>query len=304
MFAFLLGPDILLLASTPHAASLLSALAPIGIVSYAVFLGLGYSHFKRQKQALPFCPGFFAFHLACVLFVSLANLTALHGFELPLPYWAIRLILSFALLCGVTLLALACIPLQSWIAAVRLTKRLWMYSIFTGVMAWCLRFPLQSFWNSSSTAPGRFLQVLAFHSVRAVLSFFLPDIYVNAATFTIGTPRFAIIVAEACSGLEGLGLVLAFTVIWLVYFRGENRYPQALLLIPCALASVWMLNILRISALVLIGNAGYGEVAMVGFHSQAGCIAFTAVAFAFSMATRKLLWVRRYEKSNTTTRRS
>jgi CAAX prenyl protease-like protein len=44
---------------------------------------------------------------------------------------------------------------------------------------------------------------------------------------------------------------------------------------------------------VLIGNAGYGEAAMVGFHSQAGWIAFTSVAFAFSMATRKLAWVRR-----------
>jgi CAAX prenyl protease-like protein len=190
-------------------------------------------------------------------------------------------------------------PLRFWASSVRITKRLWMYSIFAGAMAWFLRFPFQSFWDSASTAPGRFLQILAFYSVKAVLRFFLPDIYVNAATFVIGTPRFHIIVAEACSGLEGLGLVLAFTVIWLIYFRGENRYPQALLLIPCALLSVWMLNILRISALVLIGNAGYGEVAMVGFHSQAGWIAFTTVAFGFSMATRKLPWVRKVQYTYT-----
>jgi exosortase E/protease (VPEID-CTERM system) len=294
LLSALLIPDILLIAATPRAASLLGPLAPIGIVSFAVFLGLGYSHFKRQKQPLPFRVSFFLGHLACILSVALANITAIYGSNALLLSTGVRLILSVTLLLGIALLALACIPLRTWIDAVRGTKRLWFYSIVTGVLAWCLRFPLQSFWDSASTAPGRVLQILTFHSVQAVLRFFLPNISVNADTFTIGTPRFSIIVAEACSGLEGLGLVLAFTVLWLMYFRRESRFPQALLLVPCALASVWILNILRISALVLIGNAGYGEVAMVGFHSQAGWIAFTTVAFGFSMATRKLPWVRRY----------
>jgi exosortase E/protease (VPEID-CTERM system) len=290
----LLAPDILLLAATPHAASLLGALAPLGIVSYAVFVGLGYSAFKRQKESLLFSRGFFLLHLACVLLVSVTNIAALYESSFFLLSNGVRLIQSAILLAAIALLALACIPLSAWTRAIRETKRLWLYSIFTGALAWCLRFPLQSFWDSSSTAPGRFLQILAFHSVKGVLGFFLPNIDVDAANFTIGTPRFSIIVAEACSGLEGLGLVLAFTVIWLLYFRRESRFPQALLLVPCALASVWILNILRISALVLIGNAGYGEIAMVGFHSQAGWIAFTTVAFGFSMATRKLPWVRRY----------
>ena len=286
-------PDILLLASTPHPFSLLGALAPFGIVSYAVFIGLGYSYFKRQKQILPFSVGFFIAHLACILVVSLINAFALHGFDFLLFSQSAHLISRIVLLVGIALLALACIPLQAWFNTIRETKQLWLYSVITGALAWCLRFPLQSFWDSSSTAPGRVLQFLTFHSVKVVLRFFLPGIYVDPDTFIIGTPRFSIFVAEACSGLEGLGLVLAFTVIWLWYFRKESRFPQALLLVPCALASVWILNILRISALVLIGNAGYGEVAMVGFHSQAGWIAFTTVAFGFSMATRKLPWVRR-----------
>jgi exosortase E/protease (VPEID-CTERM system) len=294
LFAGLLAPAILLLASTPHSASLLGALAPLGIVSYAVFVGLGYSHFKLQQQDLPFSARFFLLHLACILLVSFANVAALYGFGSFHLSEGVQLALRIVLLVGIALLALACIPLHAWISAIRETRRLWLYSVVTGLFAWCLRFPLQSLWDSASTAPGRILQVLTFHSVQAVLRFFLPNISVNADTFTIGTPRFSIIVAEACSGLEGLGLVLAFTVLWLIYFRRESRFPQAILLIPCALASVWMLNILRISALVLIGNAGYSEVAMVGFHSQAGWIAFTTVAFGFSMATRKLPWVRRY----------
>lgn len=282
------------MASTPHSSSLLKIIAPIGIVSFAVFVGLGYSHFKRQKEALPFGFGQYFAHLGCVVAVCLTSLAALHGFELPLPELWANLLLRFLLLAGVIFLALACIPLAVWIRTIQETRHLWIYSILAGTLAWCLRFPFQSFWDSASTAPGRALQVLTFHSVKAVLRVFIPDILVDPSTFTIGTPRFAIIVAEACSGLEGLGLVLVFTTIWLWYFRRESRFPQALLLIPCALGCVWMLNILRIAVLVLIGNAGFGEVAMVGFHSQAGWIAFTTVAFGFSMVTRKVRWVRRH----------
>jgi len=48
-----------------------------------------------------------------------------------------------------------------------------------------------------------------------------------------------------------------------------------------------------VAAIILIGNAGAPDVAMIGFHSQAGWIAFTAVALLFSMATRKISWVQR-----------
>jgi len=227
----------------------------------------------------------------------MTNLAALHALPFLLLSHAAHLLMRLTLVFAVVQLALACIPLRLWIQTLRQTGLLWFYAALSGLLAWCLRFPFQSFWDSSSTAPGRVLQVLAFRCVRTVLSLFLPEIQVNADTFTIGTPKFAIIVAEACSGLEGLGLVLVFTTIWLWYFRKESRFPQALLLVPIALISVWLLNIARISALVLIGNAGYGEVAMVGFHSQAGWIAFTTVAFGFSMATRKLRWVRKIQYS-------
>ena len=124
-------------------------------------------------------------------------------------------------------------------------------------------------------------------------AFFLPDLTGNIALCTIGTQRFLISIGPQCSGMEGLGLVLVFTSVWLWYFRKESRFPQALLLVPCALTCVWLLNIVRISALVLIGNAGAPEIAIVGFHSQAGWIAFTLVALSFSMASQKIAWVRR-----------
>jgi len=292
LLAVFLVLDIVLLASTPHSVALLGALAPFGIVSFAVFVGLGYSYLKAQRAELRFGKGLFAGHLACVLTVSAVNLAALHSYgEIPAA-GGVQLLLRLLVVAGIVLLALACIPFRSWVSTIRETKLLWLYAALAGGLAWCLRFPFQSLWDASGTAPGRMLQVVTFHSVEAVLRVFLPDILVDPESFVIRAPHFAILVAEACSGLEGLGLVLVFSTIWLWYFRRESRFPQALLLVPCALIVVWVLNILRICALVLIGNAGYDEIAMVGFHSQAGWIAFTAVALGFSMATRRLSWVR------------
>jgi exosortase E/protease (VPEID-CTERM system) len=291
LLAICLALDILLLASTPHSVALLGALAPFGIVSFAVFVGLGYSYLKAQRVELRFGKAFFAGHLACVLTVSATNLAAGHGHVVAVV--GLQLFLRILLILGMALLALACVPFRDWIACVRETKLLWLYSALAGAVAWCLRFPFQSMWDASGSAPGRILQFATFHSVGTVLRVFLPEILVDPATFVIRAPHFAIFVAEACSGLEGLGLVLVFTVTWLWYFRRESRLPQALLLVPCALGMAWVLNILRICLLVLIGNAGYGEIAMVGFHSQAGWIAFTLVALGFSMATRRWAWVRR-----------
>jgi CAAX prenyl protease-like protein len=293
LLAGILGADIFLLAATPHSFSFLGPFAPFGITSFAVYLGLGYAELRAQRQELPFGIGFFLAHVACLLTISLTDIATLHGFGFLAGSAMAHLVLRALLLVGIALLALACIPFEIWVGVLRRTKRLWLCATLAGALAWSLRFPLQSLWDTSRSAPGRILQIFTFHSVKAVLGLFLRNIYVAPDTFVIGTQRFSIFIAEACSGLEGLGLVLAFTTIWLWYFRKESRFPQALLLIPCALICVWMLNVLRISTLVLIGNAGYGEIAMVGFHSQAGWIAFTFVGFAFCMATRKLAWVRR-----------
>ncbi len=293
LLAGILGTDIFLLAVTPHTFPLLGPFAPFGIASFAVYLGLGHSELKTQRQELPFGIGFFLAHLACILTISLTDIAALHSFGFLATSVAAHLVLRALLLVGVALLALACIPLDVWVGVLRRTTVLWLYAVLAGALAWCLGFTMQSLWDPSRSAPGRLLQILTFHSVKAILGLFLPNIYVDPDSFVLGTQRFSVFIADRCSGLEGLGLVLAFTTIWLWYFRKESRFPQALLLIPCALVCVWLLNVFRISAIVLIGNAGYGEIAMVGFHSQAGWIAFTCVAFTFSLATRKLAWVRR-----------
>ena len=141
------------------------------------------------------------------------------------------------------------------------------------------------------------MQRVTLHAVGAILSLFLPDVIADPVTFTIGTPRYSFIVAGGCSGVEGLGLVLIFTSLWLWVHRKEIRFPQALLLIPCALGCSWLLNIFRLCALFLINNAGGAAELQEGFHAEAGWIAFIVIALTFSLATQKISWMRRTSSS-------
>jgi exosortase E/protease (VPEID-CTERM system) len=91
--------------------------------------------------------------------------------------------------------------------------------------------------------------------------------------------------------------VLIFSVAWLIYFRREYVFPRALLLVPMGMASMFALNVLRIAALVLIGNAGFPDVADYGFHSQAGWLAFNVVACALAVLSRRIAWLSRTARS-------
>ncbi len=93
----------------------------------------------------------------------------------------------------------------------------------------------------------------------------------------IGTSRFVVTITSRCSGLEGIGLICAFTGLYLWTCRRELSFPQALLLFPAGMISIWLLNSVRIAALILIGGWDQ-DVALKGFHSAAGWIFFNMVA--------------------------
>jgi exosortase E/protease (VPEID-CTERM system) len=129
----------------------------------------------------------------------------------------------------------------------------------------------QGLWNDGAA--------VTMHGVELVLRFL--GFHVVAAGKVIGTERFPVQILPACSGYEGMGLFLAFSLAWLAWFRKEYRFPAALLLVPAGLALSWTLNVLRIAGLIIIGHFGYPKIALGGFHSQAGWIAFTLLAVAF-----------------------
>ncbi len=66
----------------------------------------------------------------------------------------------------------------------------------------------------------------------------------------------------------------------------ELRFPQALLLIPLGTVVIWSFNVLRIVLLLLIGASGRRDVALGGFHSQAGWLAFNIVGLGLVAISR------------------
>ena len=291
-FVLLLALECLLRSSLPHTESFLAPLASFGIAAFAVFLGLGYPAIRDQHTPLPFHIGLLAGHFAALAALCLESAAAATGHEpaslSPLLLFALRIALAAA---AVVQLALACIPLPQWMVLRRITGDLWFYAIVAGALTCLLRSPLQSLWTTRDFVLSRPLQEAAFASVSWLLRPLIPALQVDAPGFILRAPRFAVFIAPECSGLEGIGLVLVFTVAWLAWFRREFRFPRALLLIPAALVAVWVLDIFRIAALMLIGNSISAEVALAGFHSQAGWIAFTLVALGFSGAARNLRWI-------------
>jgi exosortase E/protease (VPEID-CTERM system) len=184
---------------------------------------------------------------------------------------------------SVSFAALAILPWILWKDTVRVTGFLWTYALAAAVAA-SAAIPLtEGLWRPASR--------LTFTLVQLFLRPFVAQMAVYPEILRLGTPRFAVTIADQCSGLEGIGLLLAFSIVWLVLFRDEVRFPHALALVPAGLVCLFLLNAVRIAALILIGDAGARDIAMGGFHSQAGWIAFNSVAFGLCVAARRLPWI-------------
>ena len=110
-----------------------------------------------------------------------------------------------------------------------------------------------------------------------VLRLVAVDVVSNPATRMLGTRQFQVEIAPVCSGFEGIALVVVSLTLFLVMFRKELRFPQSLCLLPFGIVSIWLCNVLRIVALILIGAHISPAIAIGGFHSQAGWIGFAAV---------------------------
>ncbi len=180
---------------------------------------------------------------------------------------------------------LAMIAWPLWRDAARAIGSTWRYAALIALLgtgAWQ--------WSERLWVPAT---ALTFDLVRRVLLPIIPTLSADPSTHVLSTHRFAVQIAEVCSGLEGVGLILAFSAAWLLYFRQEYIFPRALLLIPAGVAAIFGLNVLRIAALILIGNAGFPDVAVYGFHSQAGWIAFIAVACGLVLLSRRSSWLNR-----------
>jgi len=166
----------------------------------------------------------------------------------------------------------------------------WGIAAVCGLSTMFARNLLMVAWDGSNSRFGHAMQATTFRGVAGLLSLFYPDLISDPGSSVIGTGRFLVRVSGVCSGIEGLALMLGLTVGWLIYSHRELRLGRALLLVPASLSLIWLLNMVRIAALVAIGDAGHEAVAVGGFHSEAGWILFSAVALGFLMLVNKVKW--------------
>ena len=181
--------------------------------------------------------------------------------------------------------ALVLVPPRVWGPLLRLLQPVSTFAIAVAVGAYAFGVLVSHQW--------RLLSRSTMFVAHAILVPFISSIQTDPAALVITAPNFQIGVSAECSGYEGLGLILAFTAGWLWFHREEWRFPHALLLVPVGLLAIWMINCVRIAALVFIGNAGAHRIALGGFHSEAGWLGFNIVALGICLAARQMPWLKR-----------
>lgn len=133
----------------------------------------------------------------------------------------------------------------------------------------------------------------SFASVEFLLSLFGQDVYAEPSEKYLGIGDFIVAVGPQCSGIEGLGLITAFTAVFLYLFRDRIIPGRAVWLLPIGLLLSWSLNVVRIAALILIGEYVSPELAIEGFHSHAGWLLFLSLALALSITATRVKWFHR-----------
>ena len=191
--------------------------------------------------------------------------------------------LSSWLALGSTALALwmlALAPGQFWWRLVRQEHTALLMGGLLGIGAWMLIGRLsqyeysilgqQEFWNS--------LGMPTLQLVHLLIGWVYSDLIYQPEQFILGTSSFLVSISYACSGIEGIVLITLFLAIYLWLFRKDLRFPQVFWLFPLGITVIWLANAVRIAILIVIGASFSPEIALQGFHAQAGWIAFTLIS--------------------------
>jgi len=120
--------------------------------------------------------------------------------------------------------------------------------------------------------------------VEFLLAPFAGGPVVRPEPFVIGTEDFQVRIKTECGGFQGIGLITMMLAGYLWWFRAIHRFPQSFLLFPIGILLSLTANILRITALILVGIWIDPKIAVDGFHSQAGWITFLVVGLG-------MIWV-------------
>ncbi|MFI5397303.1 MAG: exosortase E/protease, VPEID-CTERM system [Candidatus Binatia bacterium] len=127
---------------------------------------------------------------------------------------------------------------------------------------------------------------LTFWAVDRMITASGTDLVSDPVHMVLGTRQFSVEISPQCSGYEGIGMLWVFLAAYLWLFRRSLRFPQILLLFPVGTLLMWVLNVLRIAALIAVGTWVSPDIALGGFHSYSGWLLFCGATLGLVAATR------------------
>lgn len=145
---------------------------------------------------------------------------------------------------------------------------------------------IQPLWRSDWITDLTFEAVLWLLTVVGYTTDSIPSDKIIGILGATQAEHFAVAVGPQCSGVEGFALISMFLSVYMVLFRRELAFPNALLLFPVGIALSWSFNVVRIAALLSLGYEVSPELAIGGFHSHAGWLAFTLLSVGLILVAR------------------
>ncbi|WP_165793623.1 exosortase E/protease, VPEID-CTERM system [Hyphococcus luteus] len=203
------------------------------------------------------------------------------------PPWGLFALWSAAAVAAYGALALAAAPLSFWRGFLDRERARLALAGFAAMMIEAAAVLSRQSWSLLSDA--------TFHFSAAILRLYESDVATVPESRVIGVSGFKVNIASACSGYEGIGLVVTFLMIYFWVFRRSLKFPNVFLVLPIGVAAIWVLNCVRIAMLVSLGAHVSPEIAITGFHSQAGWMMFLVVTIAIMAATHRLSFFHRLD---------
>ena len=296
LLAGILGAELIVISRQPHVW-----IVDVPIGHAAIVFGAAVLFFGRKKfPSLSFEDCVFDWRFAMLHGLAFAanmwaalQLRAITDAGWNGPLHTMVGVWSVSLLVLVISLLFALFSRSSMLRLLHGFGAAWIYAAITTAAVIAAKQAMQAKWDLAGSAIGHALQTGAYSGAAALLRLFYPGVLAVPSERLLGTAKFQIIIAGSCSGVEGLCLMLGLTVGWLIFERNTLRLGRAVWLVPLSLLAIWLLNLVRLVALIAIGDAGHEDIAIHGFHSQAGWIFFNVVAIAFLLAASHLPWLRK-----------
>ena len=136
------------------------------------------------------------------------------------------------------------------------------------------------------------LQAATFSTTALFLQLLGEPVVSDPEQSVIGIDNFSVQVTAGCSGIAGIIMVSVVMAGYILMFEEQLKIRRALVLIPLAAGLSWVLNGVRIGALLWIGAHVSPELAVDGFHTYGGWLVFCALSAVMLLIAENLSWIR------------